>query len=278
MTYKTILAHCDASKNAHRHLASGVDLAERFNSVFVGLHPRPPFETPAFVEDSFAMGPLFEAYEKGLAEDTAVARAAFDAAIKGRAMSSEWRAIDGIVEDVMTTAARYSDLVVVGQTSDDNDFATPGDLPEVIALSSGRPVLVVPYAGTLRPPGAKILLCWNASRESARIAVDALPFLREAQEVVVLIVDPHPSQVGHGEEPGADVALWLARHGVKVRVQRDTAGDADVGNIILSRAADEDVDLIAMGVYGHSRVREMVLGGASRVILSSMTVPVLMSH
>jgi len=123
-----------------------------------------------------------------------------------------------------------------------------------------------------------VMLCWNASRECARAAADALPFLQAAEQVIVLVIDPEVSADRHGQEPGADVALWLARHGVKVAVQRDVAADAEVGEIILSRAADHGVDLIVMGIYGHSRLREMMLGGVSRTLLSSMTVPVLMSH
>ena len=104
-----------------------------------------------------------------------------------------------------------------------------------------------------------------------------MPFLKAADEVVVLIVDPKGAN-GHGAEPGADVAVWLARHGVKVTVQREVAADSDIGNVILSRAADLNVDLIVMGLYGHSRMRELVMGGVSRTLLSSMTVPILMAH
>ena len=172
--------------------------------------------------------------------------------------------------------ARYADLVVVGQ-ADPEPTATPSDLPETVALATGRPVLVVPHIGA-KPPGKTVLLCWNASREAARAAADALPFLKAAQKVIVLVVNPKVSAAGHGAEPGADAAAWLARHGVKVTVQRDVAPDADAGAVILSRAADLGADLIVMGIYGHSRLREMVLGGASRTLLGSMTVPVLMSH
>jgi nucleotide-binding universal stress UspA family protein len=186
--------------------------------------------------------------------------------------------VDDYPEEALTIAARYADLLVVGQSTPDNDVPTPADLPESVALATGRPVLVVPHIGAEKPPGKKVLLCWNASRESARAASDALPFLKAAEEVFVLVVDPKTSTNGHGAEPGADVATWLARHGVKVTVQRDSAMDSDVGNVILSRAADLDVDLIVMGVYGHSRMRELVMGGASRTLLATMTVPVLMSH
>jgi nucleotide-binding universal stress UspA family protein len=99
-----------------------------------------------------------------------------------------------------------------------------------------------------------------------------------AEKVVVLVVDTKKFGSAHGPEPGADIAAWLARHGVNVEVQREMAADIEVGELILSRAADHDIDLIVMGLYGHSRLREVILGGASRTVLSSMTVPLLMSH
>ncbi len=175
-------------------------------------------------------------------------------------------------------AAQQEVLIVVGQHDPDQQVPTPSDLPETVALATGRPTLVVPHIGAQKSLGKTILLCWNASRESARAASDALPLLSAAEKVVVLVIDPRSSPTGHGAEPGADVAAWLARHGVKVTVQRDVAADTDVGSVILSRAADHDADLIVMGIYGHSRMREMVLGGASRTLMASMTVPVLMAH
>ena len=105
-----------------------------------------------------------------------------------------------------------------------------------------------------------------------------MPLLKKADKVVVLTIDAKSSARGHGAEPGADVAKWLTRHGVKVTVQRDTAADNDIGATILSRAADHDADLIVLGIYGHSRLREFVLGGASRTLLASMTAPVFMAH
>src|SRR5262245_35604032 len=278
MGYQTILVHCDAGKKVSSHLDVAAELAGRFGSVCVGLHAQPPFEAPAFAEGAFSMGPIYKSYEEGAKADLASSRSAFDRALKGKHLPTEWRVVDDYPEEALTTAARYADLLVVGQSTPDNDVVTPADLPESVALATGRPVLVVPHIGAEKPPGKKVMLCWNASRESARAASDALPFLKAADEVIVLVVDPKTSANGHGAEPGADVATWLARHGVKVTVQRDVATATDVGNVILSRAADHDADLIVMGVYGHSRLRELVLGGASRTVLSSMTVPVLMTH
>jgi nucleotide-binding universal stress UspA family protein len=277
MTYKTIVVHCDANKKVSNRLAVATELAARFGSTLVAVHPRPPFELPSF-DVGINSAPLVEAYEKNADADQKTAHAAFDTAIKGSHLPTEWRVIDAFADDALALNARYADLLVVGQTNDEDLDAAPGDLPEAIAISTGRPVLVVPHIGAPNKPGKVVMLCWNASRESALAASEALPFLKAAERVIVLIIDPHESSQGHGAEPGADVATWLARHGVKVTVQREAAADTDTGNIILSRAADHGVDLIVMGVYGHSRMREFVLGGASRTLLSSMTVPVLMAH
>jgi nucleotide-binding universal stress UspA family protein len=278
MSFKTILVHCDGTKSVSQRMAVAAGLAERFGAHLVGLHARQPFMTPVFFDGAVATEAIFKVYEESVEADRSAARTAFAAATKGRHLSTEWRAVDGNADTELAVHARYADLLVVGQTSPDEPTATPADLPESVVLATGRPALVVPHIGVTSPPGRNVLLCWNASRESARAASDALPFLREAAKVIVLVVDPSSSPSGHGPEPGADVAAWLARHDVKVTVQRDVAADADVGATILSRAADHGVDMIVMGLYGRSRMREMILGGASRTLLGSMTVPAFMAH
>lgn len=278
MGYKTILVHCDASRTVGDRLATAADMAQRFEARLVGLHAREPFEVVSFVDGGMGVAALMEAYEAGCETAEKTARSAYDKATKGRNFPAEWRVVEAFSDDALAVSARYADLLVLGQADPDDPAGSRNDLPEAMAFATGRPVLVVPKIGTLSSVGKTVMLCWNASRESARAAADALPFLRAAEKVIVLVVDPAVSADGHGPEPGADVAAWLARHGVKVTVQRDVAADAQVGEVILSRAADHGVDLIVMGIYGHSRLREMVLGGVSRTLLSSMTVPVLMSH
>jgi len=276
MNYKTILVHCDASPRLSRRLEIAVDLALRFDAHLVGIHVQAPIEVPAF-----AAGPvpdLYSAYEVSAKAQHDAAAAAYEEAIKGSHLSSEWRLAKGYHEEELVIQARYADLLVLGQTEPDLDTQTPRDLPETVAVSSGRGALVIPYAGDRAKPGKSVLLCWNASRESARAAAEALPFLMMSDKVTVLVVDTKQLGSRHGPEPGADVATWLARYGVRVTVDHEAAADADVGEVILSRAADHDVDLIVMGLYGHSRLREVILGGASRTLLSSMTVPVLMAH
>ena len=267
-----------AIRRPSKSLAVAVQVAQRHGAHLIGVHVQQPFEVPPFTEGAIVMDDLFTAYDAAAKADQAAAAATFQKAIKGARISTEWRLAKGYAEAELAVQARYADIVVLGQTEPDNQSLLPTDLPETIALSTGRPVLVVPHIGAPSKVGTTMMLCWNASRESARAASDALPLLREAESVIVLVVDPRSSNQGHGAEPGADVAAWLSRHGVKVTVQRDVAPDADVGGVILSRAADHDVDLIVMGLYGHSRMREMVLGGVSRTLLGSMTVPVFVAH
>jgi nucleotide-binding universal stress UspA family protein len=191
---------------------------------------------------------------------------------------SEWRASDTDALSVVALHARYADLVVIGQQKPDSTGGVSREFERSLPAVAGRPVLVVPYAFERRPVGRQVLVAWNASREAARAVVDALPFLMRADQVHVVAFDPQVSARAHGEEPGADIALYLARHGVKVAVSRYDAQDMDTGNLLLSRAFDLSADLIVMGAWGHSRLREFVLGGVTRTLLESMTVPVLMSH
>lgn len=273
MTVKTIMVHCDADKAIKQRLGVATDLAIKFDSHLVGLHVRPPFQPPAYFDGSFVMDELYKIYEETQAAEQKTAMSAFAAATEGRNIAVEREIIDGFVDKEVTKRARCADLTVLGQTSDDLPAATPPDLPEMVALSSGRPVLVVPYVPVRRPIGKNVIVCWNASRESARAAADALPFLMAADKITVLSFRPDE------EDSGAQAAVkWLGNHGVRASAIEETAGDVDVGDLVLSRASDLDADLIVMGVYGHTRVREMMLGGVSRTLLRSMTVPVLMAH
>lgn len=170
--------------------------------------------------------------------------------------------------------ARCFDLSIVAQVEPDE--WGPEELTiEAALFDSGRPMLVVPY---IQKEGLKldrILVCWDGSRSASRAIADALPFLARAKAIDVLVV-------GKGREgdriSGADIAQHLARHGLNIDLKRVVAPDSDVANTILSYAADSSADLIVMGGYGHSRLREFVLGGATRGLLQTMTVPTLMSH
>lgn len=276
MGFKTILAHVDTGRSAPARLKLSADLAARFAAHVSGLYVRRPFQAPAFTDAGPAMDSLYRTYENAVKADEAIATAAFRDSIGRTSLSSEWRVANGLAEEVVAAHARYADLVVVGQAEPDAAATTtPSNLAETVAMAGERPVLIVPHIGAVKPPGKTVMLCWNGTREAARAATGALPILKAADNTIILLIDPRNDG---DEQPGAGIARWLARHGVKAVAQRDTAAGSDVGGVILSRAADHDADLIVMGLYGHSRMREWVLGGASRTLLASMTVPLFVAH
>ncbi len=136
----------------------------------------------------------------------------------------------------------------------------------------------MPFIGTHTGFGRRVLIAWNGSREACRAVTDAMPFLTAAEHVTVMAVNPMVDERGHGEAPGADLAAFLAHHGVNVEAQADRTPVRDIGEELLSRVADDEADLLVMGAWGHSRAREWVMGGVTRTMLSAMTVPVLMTH
>jgi nucleotide-binding universal stress UspA family protein len=275
MGYRTILVHCDAGKTTQGRVAIAAELAGRSDAHLVGLHVRQRFEAPMFSDATVALDALYRTYEQAVKTEEAASSAAFQGALAGKRRSSEWRVVDGYAEENLTAAARYADLVVVGQPEPEPvPESTPSDLPERLALHSERPVLVVPHIGATQP-GRTVMVCWNGRREASRAVTGALPLLKAAERVIVLTIDAEKTDE---PEAGKRAGEWLARHGVKATTQSDSATATDVGNVILSRAADAAVDLIVMGIYGHSRMREFVLGGASRTLLASMTVPLLIAH
>jgi nucleotide-binding universal stress UspA family protein len=260
MGYKTILVHCDADKTSAVRIGVALNLAARSDAHVIGAYVRPQnYET------------------SGKAEENAAA-ALFQSGTAGKGCSTEWRTTVGYAGEALAQLAHGADLVVVGQR--EREAATmgaPPNLPERLALASERPLLVVPYIGVSSMPGSKVLLCWNGRREAGRAAAGALPLLKKAETVIVLTIEVSNDEKEVRAAATSAFLAWLGRHGVKASLQHDSA-DSGIGDIILSRAADSSVDLIVMGLYGHSRLREMVMGGASRTVLASMIVPVLMAH
>jgi nucleotide-binding universal stress UspA family protein len=214
--------------------------------------------------------------EAEAAASAAIAR--FEEAARRAGVSAESRMLAASIaeaSDQFGRIARRFDLAVVGQAEPEK--ACPEELLAESALfEGGRPVLLVPYIQEAEFKLGKVLVCWDGSRAAARATGDALPFLARAEDIEVLIVAGERGKTD--EIPGADVGQHLARHGLKVDVKRIVATESNVANTILSYVADSGADLIVMGGYGHSRLREFILGGVTRGILEAMTVPTLMSH
>jgi nucleotide-binding universal stress UspA family protein len=276
MSYKTILVHVDHSPHCEARVRAAAAIALEQQAHLTGA-AMSGMASVAYQDNNADLGmALIVAQLAALREhaDTALARFEQIASSMGVA-SYERRLVNDEPEGGLALQARYADLVVVSQP-DPNDACSrlnPG-LPAYVMLTSGRPVLVVPHSGSVARIGSRVLLAWDASREASRAVAAALPLLRAAAEVHVVIFNPG---VEHGQQPGADIAQYLARHQVKVQVAVHQSS-IEIGEALLSVAADLQSDLIVMGGYGHTRLRELVMGGVTKTMLRSMTAPVLMVH
>lgn len=279
MALKDLLVVVDDQPAAPARIAAAAELAVRTDAHLTGLYVVAPLFMPAYVEAELPQA-VRQAQREMEAEQTLRMRALFEDEIRQRGLTdrSEWRAVRGHPSDTVAVHGRYADLVIVGQVSPDRDRDVPVVLPQELLFTCGRPLLVVPYAGQFPTIGTRIALGWNASREAARAVADAMPLLARAERVIVLAVNPPPGLQGLGDEPGADIARHLSRHGCRVEAARMTTEQIEPADLMLNTVADESCDLVVMGAYGRSRLRELVLGGMTRHMLLHMTVPVLMSH
>jgi nucleotide-binding universal stress UspA family protein len=276
MSYKTIIVHLDAGRRNRERLDLAFNLAERFDAHLVGFFGLEALTMPTVPE---AAPTLYDEMLKSRRRLAAKVEDDFRGKMHKEQYTgkSEWRVTldDGFAG--LEFHAKYADLVIAGQPDPGGD-GVPAWFAHRLVMSIGRPVLYVPFAGRFEDCGKRVLVPWNASREAARAVKDALPLLRGAEEAEVVTFDPEKVFLDDDALPDPDMGAYLARHGAKVTLANQPTSIDDVGALILSRAADHAADLIVMGAYGHSRLREMVLGGATREIFKSMTVPTLMSH
>jgi nucleotide-binding universal stress UspA family protein len=222
-----------------------------------------------------------EVIETQQADNEAAAKAAVDrfselarrAAISAEPLTMS-ASLAGAGEQFGRIARRF-DLAIVGQS--EPETSTVDDIvAETTLFESGRPMIMVPYIQKAQLKLDNVMVCWDGSRQAARAIGDAMPLLVKAGRVEIVII---ANEKGKQDEiEGADIGEHLARHDLKVEVNRIPSGDVDVADVLLSHVADSGADFMVMGGYGHSRLREFVLGGVTRSIFRSMTVPVLLSH
>ena len=233
---------------------------------------------PATVMGGGIPADLIEAQRVESEKGARAAAARFNAAAKRAGLSFETHQLSASAAgaaDHFAHLARRFDLAIVGQAQPDSPVMQDLVL-ETALFESGRPVLAVPY---IQKDGLKldrVMVCWDGGRTAARAIADALPLLARAKAVEIVILAGERGK--RDEIPGADMGQHLARHGLKVTVNRIPLGDMEVADAILSHAADSAADFVVMGGYGHSRLREFILGGATRGMLQTMTVPTLLSH
>tara|TARA_R110000772_G_scaffold231592_6_gene342719 strand:- start:34224 stop:35057 length:834 start_codon:yes stop_codon:yes gene_type:complete len=277
MSLKDILVHIELNAESERRLKSTMSLAQAHGAHLVGIYAVPRPYIPAYAEVQIT-AEVLEAQRASAEEAASRAEAAFKAATDNSGLSVEWRQQEGDEGRVLGFHCRYADLTIVSQPDPEQSlFPGDRDLPDRLILTAGRPVMVLPhgYSGDLS--GKRILVAWDEGPLASRAVHDALPLLRAAEKVVVMVANP-TKVPGEKRDPGADIAAHLARHGVTVEASHVTSDELDVGNLLLSRAADMSADMMVMGAYGHARWSELILGGVTNVVLSHQTVPVVMSH
>jgi nucleotide-binding universal stress UspA family protein len=279
MPLRDLLVVVDSSKASDNRVELAASLAGEHDAHLVGLYilPIPDADRhfrPTLID---AIVDLCIREEKELASE---ARRKFEDAINRHGVKGEWRTAGGLPSEEAAVHVRYADLAIVGQLDPSFGGAVmPPLLPEEVALSAGRPILVTPVSWTPRKVGSRIIVAWNARREAARAVNDAIPILTRADSVIVLVINPEKRIMSpHGEEPGADIALHLSRHGIMAEVDVTVSDEPNPSDTLRSIARESAADLIVMGAYGHSRTRELILGGFTRDLLQHMDVPVFMSH
>ncbi|WP_175694906.1 universal stress protein [Burkholderia ambifaria] len=277
MSYKTLLVHLDDSDRCRARVNLALELAGRWNAHLIGLYAvcQDLFEPLRRPDEPLKLA----VYERLCEQRRKDAEERFLMAAERAGRSVEWQAPAGDVTGTAILHARHADLLVLGQENpDDRMTFVARHFVEDVVMGSGRPAIVVPYAGDVRTLGENVLIGWDGGREAARATADALPLLTRARFVhVETVTRGHPDP---DETPaGVDVAAYLERHGIRASFSTTPREQSvSVGAMLLNRVTDVHADLLVMGLYSHARMHERVLGGATRTILETMTVPVLLSH
>jgi nucleotide-binding universal stress UspA family protein len=278
MSYKTILLHLTDEKRVPQLIETAADIAKRNGAHVIAVYAMPPVVT----YDVTGFGASY--VEMGLQtfrDEAKRIRAAYDRTMQNRSFTAEFRLAESGVASVASTVlehARAADLIIAGQRDPASDFGLLLDVPDQLAMDAGRPVLMLPKDGKFTGFGKNITLAWNGRRESARAAFDALPFLKAANKVRILWVNPGKEASDVGQVPAAELATALARHSVKAEAVAIDGGISDIGQFFRSQMTEYNSDMLVMGAYGHSRLREFVFGGTTRDILLNTATPVLLSH
>jgi nucleotide-binding universal stress UspA family protein len=271
--YKTIFIHFSSPETTDLVSEVSAHIAEKHNAHLIGTYISPSLNLYGGIPSN-----ILATYNDNQRKIAEAIKGEFTRVASRRNLSFEWSHSSVPTTEAVShlvTEARTADLIVTcGNDSNDKQMALE-DVPVRLTMETGRPVMLVPAAGNFATIGERIAIAWSRSRESARAAFDALPLLRTADTVTVVSINS--TQEGP-VQPGEDLATTLSRHGVTARTAVGNTTTRSEGETLLDVIADHDADLLVMGCYGRSRLREMVLGGVTRHVLSHLNIPVLVSH
>ena len=274
MTIKDVQVHLASDTACKKRLQIAVNIANNFDAYLTAVHIRRSFSLPAEITAPMSEGVL-TLHREILDEQEAKCRAMFDASVKHSSVKSRCQLLVGSPSNHLINEALHADLVILGQPDPKDAWSLNDGMVDEIIMSAGRPCLLVPHHFSGDDFGKSPLIAWDRSREASRAVHDALPLLKQAGQATILLVEPEEVDGPFSDFPIAD---HLARHDIKVEVEVVRGPLKNTGGTILTYAESCNHDLLVMGAYGHSRWREIVLGGVTRTILKEMKAPVLMSH
>jgi nucleotide-binding universal stress UspA family protein len=277
MAIKNIIVHVDNTAACENRITTAIQLATRHKAELTSIYVTPIYPMPTYYEAQISLEILAEvdksAKKNARQAQQKYANMASEAGLVAKTITEE-----GNLISLLSEHARYTDLILLGQDDEDDPLSLGDALADHVVLESGTACLVVPSRPTKKQTGKRILVAWNASREAARAIKDALPVLQRAEHIEILSVDSDDLEVAEKSSPGKDILAYLNQHGITAGDYIERDKDVGPGDAILARVAETDADMVVMGAYGHSRLREIILGGATRKILKQMTVPVFISH
>ena len=266
--------------NLAGRIQAAIQLAARHNAELIGVCTTPPTPQYMYNERGVPEKVLSMLLDR-IADEITETKQSFLKEAAAGGVKAQCRVPKGPAEEALALQARFCDLLIMSQTDKaESAWAIPPSVAESVITSAGRPVLMIPYVGDMRRPiGQRVLFCWDYGRRAARALADAAPILCQASELSILTVDPQPEMLRSRDiEPYDLLAYCSARGFPEPKEIHSDSRDISVGDRILNAAADHSCDLVVMGLYNRSRVREWILGGTSKTLLQSMTVPILFSH
>jgi nucleotide-binding universal stress UspA family protein len=278
MSFKTIFMAMGATQD-DAELDRAVAICQGFGAhlsvLVLGIAPPPPASPYGVVSNDIWAGEIREGQSEAQARADAV-KAKLDGT--GLSVTVESQYIDrGTVATLAARFARYSDLTLITPQAAGFELLQTWVMNGAL-FESGRPILLLPNASVGFPPAKRVMIAWDASVEASKAVRDAIGLMCKAEEVHAVLIDPVPSFEGHGPEPGADLAAYLARHGINATVHRLPREGKETGDVLRRAAGDIAADLIVMGGFGHSRLRERIFGGTTTNMMKEASVPVLMAH
>ena len=276
MKIKRLLIHLDHSQGCANRLQTAFDMSKRLGAKLTGVFVVPDYIVPSYVEAQISVDVLTDVTERAVAR-AKEQLATYEKLASEAGVEMEASVIEGQLVTVLREHSKYSDLLLLGQDHPDDPDNTSYGLADTLLFEGACPCMVVPHSGKVQSPGDRILVAWNASRESSHALRNALPLLEQAQEVLVLCSEPANTDEAAGHPHTDELMRYLKAHGISA-FSSGMGADMNATDAITAQAADMNADLIVMGAYGHTRLREFILGGVTHDLLKQAPLPLFLAH